>query len=122
TEGKLWDVASGNLVRSLSVGNVGGMRAAFSPDGKQIAIGNRNHTTHIYEVKTGKLLHELPRKMTHELKYSPDGKLLAVTYVNGEIALWDPASGNLVRAWASGADEVYTVDWNRKGDVLVCAG
>src|SRR5262249_24490867 len=51
-----------------------------------------------------------------------DGKMLAVTYVNGENALWDPASGNLVRAWASGADEVYTVDWNRKGDVLVCAG
>src|SRR5437879_1178806 len=60
--------------------------------------------------------------MSHELKFSPDGKTLAVAYVNGEVALWDVASGKLLRARATGAEEVYTLDWGKQSDVLVTAG
>jgi WD40 repeat protein len=123
TQAKLWDVATGKLVRDLDAGGVaGGLTTAFSPDGKWIAVGNRNHTTHLFEVKTGKPLHELPRRMSHELKFSPDGKTLAVAYVNGEVALWDASTGRLLQVRATGAAEVYTLDWGKKGDVLATAG
>src|SRR5262249_48555047 len=110
-------------MRELGAGGVGGgLLAGFGPHGGGIGLGNRNHTTHLYEVKTGKLLHELPRRMSHELKFSPDGRTLAVAYVNGEVALWDVVGGKLLGVRATGAEEVYTLDWGRKSDVIVTAG
>jgi WD40 repeat protein len=122
TQAKLWDVATGRLVRALDAGPQGGLTTVFSPDGKVLAVGNRNGPTHLFEVATGKLLHVLPRAMSQELKFSPDGRTLAVGYVNGEIGLWDAAEGRLLRARASGAAEVYTLDWSPAGDVLAAAG
>jgi WD40 repeat protein len=56
------------------------------------------------------------------LKFSPDGKTLAIAYVNGDVGLWDVATGNLLKWRATGAREVYTLDWGKHGDVLVTAG
>ena len=103
TQAKLWDAATGAIVRSLDMGAApGGLSVAFSPDGKQIAVGNRNHTTRLFETASGKLLHELDRSSTQELKFSPDGKTLAVAYVKGDIGLWDATTGALLRSRATG--------------------
>jgi WD40 repeat protein len=123
TEVKLWDAASGRLVRSFDVGPVkGGLTPVFSPDGTLLAVGHRNAETRVFEVVTGKLLRTLPRKMSQELEFSPDGRTLAVGYVDGTVALWDPVSGSLLRSAQAGVEEVYTLDWSRAGDVLVTAG
>jgi WD40 repeat protein len=60
--------------------------------------------------------------MTQEIKFSPDGKILATGYVDGTIGLWDVATGKLLRSAESLCKEVYTVDWTPRGDVLVTAG
>jgi WD40 repeat protein len=122
TQARLWDTASGKVVRSLDAGAEGGLTVVFSPDGKTLAVGNRNFDTHLYETATGKLLHVLDRKWSHELKFSPDGRTLAVAYVDGGVALWSVADGTLIRARETGAKEIYTLDWSASGDVLATAG
>jgi WD40 repeat protein len=121
THAKLWDAASGKLIRTLEAGEEGGLTVAFSPDGKRIAVGNRNRRTRIYEA-TGKLLHTLPRSMSHELKFSPNGRILAVAYVDGRVGLWSTATGQFLHEKPTGAREVYTLDWSPQGDVLATAG
>lgn len=121
TQVKLWD-AGGRLVRALDAGSEGGLTPVFSSDGKFLAVGNRNDQTRLYETSTGKLLHTLPRSMTHELAFSPDGKVLAAAYVDGTVAVWDVAGGELLQSKATGASQVYTLDWSPKGDVLATAG
>ena len=121
TKAKLWDM-TGKLVRELDCGGEGGLWPVFSPDGKTLAIGNRNHETHLYDVATGKLLHQLPHRMTQEIAFSPDGKTLAAAYVDGKVALWDVAKGELLHEAVSGGQEVFTLDWSPKGDLLVTAG
>ena len=106
----------------MDVDTGSGLTPAFSPDGKFIAVGNRNNTTRLFETSTGKLLHNLPQKMSQELAFSPDGKVLAVAYVDGSIVLWNVATGELKHSAATGAQEVYTLDWSPSGDVLVTAG
>src|SRR5262249_53691034 len=91
-------------------------------DGTLMGVGHRNAVTRVFEVATGKLLHTLPRTMSQELQFSPDGRTLAVGYVDGTVALWDPIKGTLLRSAEAGVKEVYTLDWSRAGDVLATAG
>jgi WD40 repeat protein len=123
THAKLWDVATGRLLRSLDAGpREGGLTPVFSLDGKTIAVGHRNAETRLFDAESGKRLHELPRTMSQELKFSPDGRALAVGYVDGGVALWDSATGALLRSAATAGKEIYTLDWTPAGDVLVTAG
>ena len=121
SEMRLYDV-SGKLVRTLDKSGPGGLTPVFSPDGKTLAVGNRNHETQLFEVATGTLLHTLGEKMTQGIAFSPDGKVLAAAYVEGPVRLWDVATGKLLHEKPSGNKEVYAVDWNPKGDVLVTSG
>jgi WD40 repeat protein len=120
-EMKIWDT-TGRLVRTLEGSKQGGLTPMFSPDGKTLAVGNRNYETRLFEVATGKLLHTLNKHMTHEIAFSPDGKTLAAAYVDGTVALWDVATGTLEHSVPSGCKEVYSVDWSPKGDVLATSG
>jgi WD40 repeat protein len=60
--------------------------------------------------------------MSHELKFSPDGRILAVAYVDSRVILWDVSGGKCLHARETGAKEVYTLDWSPRGDVLATAG
>ncbi|HZN34569.1 MAG TPA: WD40 repeat domain-containing protein [Pirellulaceae bacterium] len=121
SEMQLFD-RSGKLVRKLEKSGAGALMPVFSSDGKLLAVGNRNHQTQVFEVDSGKLLHTLDRKMTQEIAFSPDNTTLAAGYVDGMVVVWDMATGQPQRAAVSGCDEIYSVDWSPKGDVLVTSG
>ncbi len=93
---EMWSVADGASVHEFQVdGREGGLTPVFSPNGKLLAIGNRNGWTHIFDVKSGEELHVLDRKSTQQLVFSPDGTLLAIGYVDGKIGVWIVASGKV---------------------------
>jgi len=121
-QAKLWSTTSGKLIRCLDAPCKGGLTTVFGPDGKLLAVGNRNDVTRIFEVETGKLVHTLPRKWSQELQFSPNGKVLAVAYVDGSVGLWDVASGRSLLERKTTAEEIYTLDWTPAGDVLATAG
>jgi WD40 repeat protein len=60
--------------------------------------------------------------MSQEIKFSPDGRILAAVYVDGTIHLWDAKNGTLLRSCQAKADELYALDWSPKGDVLATSG
>jgi WD40 repeat protein len=119
---RLWDAATGRLVCPLYSGVLGGLTPVFSPDGKTLAVGNRNSTTRLFEASTGKLLHVLPREQSQGLRFSPDGNVLAVAYVDGGLGLWVVADGKPLRSREGVAEELYSVDWSPAGDVLATSG
>jgi len=118
---RLYDL-KGKLVRTLEKTGAGAVHPVFSPDGKTLAVGNRNYETQLFDVATGKLLHKLDRRMTQEVAFRPDGKVLAEGYVDGTVGFWDVATGKLLHSEASGCKEIYSVDWSPKGDVLATSG
>eukprot|EP00794_Sanderia_malayensis_P020047 gene20047-22014_t len=76
---RLWDMTSRNLIARAHF-DVNVRSAAFSPDGAHIAIG---HGDGSFRVLKGRDLSELlqikdRKEVLHEMKYSPDGSLLAV--------------------------------------------
>lgn len=122
TGGVLWDAATGKKIRDFDTGAKGGLTPAFSPDGKTFALGDRNSDPRLFETETGKLLHVLPGKMTQGIAFNPTGTVLATTYVDGSLGLWDVASGKSLHHAKSGGQELYSVDWSLKGDLLVTSG
>jgi WD40 repeat protein len=121
---RLWRVSDGMLLNVLDVGpDTGGLSPVFSPDGKTLAVGNRNSTTMIFDVATGNKLCELSKGVSQELQFDPSGNRLAVAYCDGSVALWDiSAGGKLLAQRYTGAVEMYTVDWSPNGELLAAAG
>lgn len=121
---RVFDAKTGKLIQKfdITIGGYGALRPVFSPDGSILAVGNRNYETKLFDTKTWELRHTLPKRMTHEIAFSADGKTLAAGYVDGTIALWEVQSGKALHMVSSGCNEIYSVTWNPAGDLLATAG
>ena len=123
TLSSLWRVSDGKLLHQFDAGpTTGGLTPVFSPDGTMLVVGNRNAETHIFDVATGKVLQVLDAVQTHGLQFSPDGRTLAVAYVDGNLRLWNTADGRLRHELKTTAEELYRVDWSPDGQILASAG
>jgi len=101
-EVRLWDVRSGKPGRLLGKIEPGFWPLAFSPDGRLVASGGRDHVIHLWEVSSGQEIQQI-KDVADEvisLSFSPDSKALAWgTYPAGPLAakpalhLRDLASG-----------------------------
>jgi WD40 repeat protein/Flp pilus assembly protein TadD len=104
---RLWDVATGRLVRECH-GHEGMLwTVAFHPDGKEVASAGADRKVIIWEVATGKqvrVLHGFPQAVV-KVAYSPDGERLATLASEiqrlfaarenapGEVKVWDARTG-----------------------------
>lgn len=82
----------------------------FSPDGNFIAATKALNKTHIWNVKTGTLIHELDNNTslarligtlnnpTHLAMFSPNGRCMVSYSTNGIARIWDVKTGILLRA------------------------
>jgi hypothetical protein len=123
TKATLWSVASGTRIRDFEAGGrAGGLTPVFSPDGTILAISNRNSSTRLFDVATGHVLRALPSQMSHELKFDPAGKRLAMAYVDGSLAVWTVESGQLLQFARARAEELYSVDWSPDGKMIASSG
>jgi hypothetical protein len=118
----LWSATSGKRLRKFNTGAPSGLRPIFSPNGRIVAIGNRNEATELFDAVTGQFLRVLPRAMSQDLKFDPSGKRLAVAYVGGSLGLWDVASGELIKSADARAEELYSVDWSPDGKIIATSG
>lgn len=123
---RIWNVADGSLAHELKGHQDVVKSVAYSPDGKTIASACTDGTARIWDVATGKHLQtfdppEITRKnkewsqSLHAVAFSADGKMLA-TRADGasfrggfddETALWDIATGKLVRTFTGHENEVW---------------
>jgi RNA polymerase sigma factor (sigma-70 family) len=120
----LWEVATGEKIRDFETdtGEQGGLTPVFSPDGKILAVGNRNSNPRLFEAATGNLLHVLDKKQTQGIRFNPAGTILATANVDGSVSLWDVATGKLLKEEQTAGEELYRVEWSPKGDLLVTSG
>jgi WD40 repeat protein len=92
---RLWDVATGKEVRSLTP-DTGAPALAFSPDGKTLACGGFQGVR-LWEAGTGKLTKTIQAPGRGEvtcLAYSRDGKFLAVGGKDGVVRILDEAGAD----------------------------
>ena len=94
---KIWDLASGQLVRDFSkVHSDAVLSLAFSPDGKLLASGAADKMARVTEVATGKIFRNFEGHTHHVLgvSWSADGRTLATAGADGMVKVWDVTTGD----------------------------
>lgn len=100
-EATLWDVRSGKEVHHWTHPFRLAISAAFSPDGKHVAIGGGRWGLVLWDVETGKEVRRLsPYGGVYGIAFSPDGKTLATASPRGVIRLWDARTSKILPASA----------------------
>jgi WD40 repeat protein len=104
--------------RFLNFGRV--FSVAFSPDGKTLAAGSWDGTVRLWEVATGKELHQFHDQKTRvrAVAFSPDGETLACTGEGSVIVLRDTATGKELRRLAGHRGPIAFVAFSPDGRLL----
>ncbi|NIA10854.1 MAG: hypothetical protein GWP10_14285, partial [Nitrospiraceae bacterium] len=96
---KLWNVNTGELVRTLQANSYYVKSVSFSPDGTLLASGSWDDTIKLWNVNTGEPVRTLEGQSSgvNSVSFSPDGTLLASGSWDGTIKLWNVNTGMVVR-------------------------
>jgi WD40 repeat protein len=90
----VWDLVAGSKT-VVAQPKRGLLTVAFSPDGTHLAAGGFDNVLWVYEVATGKVVHQLVPGMgfINGLAWSPDGTAIATVGQDKAVHLWDLKNG-----------------------------
>jgi WD40 repeat protein len=94
---RLWDAATGRLVRVLPGKPARLTSLAFSPDGGRLAAGGDDRAC-LWDVATGRAVRDFSGSWfgVHALAFAPDGKALALALFPSDVRVLDLATGKQV--------------------------
>ena len=122
---KLWDLATGSIVRTLAslTGQVNSL--AVSPDGSFLAAGTADKLIELLPINSGASEGRRTLKgHTGEiftLAFSADGRWLASAGLDENIKLWDYKTGQEFRSLAANSGEINSLDFSHDSRFLVAA-
>jgi WD40 repeat protein len=123
---KLWDVASGQELRTFERNSDPIWGEAFSPDGRTLAAGLNGEIAswgkiELWDVATGRKLRTLTGhgSVVACAAFSPDGRTLASGSLDDTVRLWDVASGRPLRTFTGHVTPLQVVAFSPDGRTLV---
>lgn len=118
---KLWDAATGRLLRTFGGHSKGVKSVAFSPDGTRLLSGSWDNTLKLWEASTGHLLRtfEGHSSSVFAVAFSPDGTRLLSGSSDKTIKLWELSTGQLIRTFKGHSHSVVSVAFSPHGTHLL---
>ena len=119
----LWDVRTGQLLRTLEGPRAPVRSVAFSPDRTLLASASLDGTVRLWRVANGALLHILKghSASVRSVAFSPDGMLLASGSQDGTVRLWRVPGGTLLQTLKGHTASVWSVAFSPDGALLASA-
>jgi WD40 repeat protein/serine/threonine protein kinase len=120
---KVWDVASGRELHTLTGLKNTVPMLAFAPDDRTLAAACHDRTVRLWDTATWDELHTLQGPAPWQsLAFGPDGRTLAAGVDTlGLIRLWDPANGLVIRDLRGHANGVMDLAFAPGGRTLASA-
>jgi squalene-hopene/tetraprenyl-beta-curcumene cyclase len=140
-EVKLWEVATGKLLKTIAVDNGIVFHAAFSPDGKLLATASGSGSAdpvvpgevRLWDPSTRELIRKLPShdRGAYGIAFSPDGRLIASggmaaivegKRVDGEVKIWELRTGKELQTFRGHTGAVGALAFSADGKTLASGG
>lgn len=124
SEIKVWNMATSQLIRTLS-GHTDNVRdVAFSPDGSKFVSGGDDKTIKFWNLNTGQVLRTLSGHtgQVYKVAFSPNGNVLASGSGDFTIKIWDPNTGINLHTLYGHSGKVYCTAFSPDGSILATAG
>jgi WD40 repeat protein len=121
---KVWDVATGRELLTLSGDDAQTWDVAFSPDGARLATANEHRHAKVWDGATGTLLLNTgpPTESFGFIAFSPDGSRLA-TSQDYLVTIWDTTTGKELRTLVvADAPTLWRVAFSPDGKRLAVVG
>ena len=123
---KLWDVKTGELIKSLDNGSRV-YSIAFSPDYDTLASGGDEEIVKLWDVRTGHCRQKLigHRTWVGVVTFGRDAygdEVLASGSDDGAIRLWDPSEGTCTQVLIDGGKSIHSLSFDPAGTMLASGG
>lgn len=117
---KIWNLISGEVVRTLTEHNDAISSIAISPDGETFASGSWDKTARIWDLKTGELKQTLigHANLIAALTFTPDGQNLITASKDKTIKIWDAKTGQLKNTLSGHKISVLSIAISPNGQIL----
>lgn len=118
---QIWDVESGEKIRSFEGRLYHMYFAVFSPDGKQIALTFDGNTVSLCSIETGKVIRKFEghTDRVNSAVFSPDGKRIVSASDDKTVRIWDAATGEEIFRFEGHKYEVTSVAFSPDGKLVV---
>jgi WD40 repeat protein len=120
---RIWEVASGRLLASLSGHTAPVNDATFSLDGSRIVTASDDGAARVWSAENGTLLATLTGSGVEVRKaaFSPDGRRIVTASADNAARVWDAASGQLKATLSGHSGVVYKAAFSPDGSRIVTA-
>ncbi|MGM9847095.1 MAG: hypothetical protein ACI31F_03990 [Muribaculaceae bacterium] len=117
---KLWDVSTGECIKTFEGHTEDVSSVAFSPDGNYIASGSWDKTIKLWNVATGECIKtfEGHAGSVYSVAFSPDGKYIASGSSDNTLKLWNVKTGECVRTFDEHTSWVQSVAFSPDGKYI----
>lgn len=98
---KLWDMASGQLLRTYDGYSQEVTSVAFSPDGTHMLSASADQFIKLWDITTGEVIRAFTGHLDQvsSIVFSPDGARFLSGSFDNTLKLWDVASGQVIRTF-----------------------
>ena len=121
SQSKLWDVATGRLLRTFDEDSELVTSVAFSTDGQIALTGRTDNTIRVWDLASGLLLRTLKGHSdpVRSVAFSPDGRTALSGSLDRTLKVWNVASGRLLRTLKGHSDRVNAVAFSPDGGTAI---
>jgi WD40 repeat protein len=117
---RLWDLSSGELMRTFKGHTDVVTSVSFSPKTPNILSGSKDNTMRLWDRNNGNLLHKFEHSaLVKSVSFSPDGRYALSGSYDNTIRLWELNKWGFVKIFKGKSDKVRSVAFSPDGKSIV---